>query len=74
MNKKMHIHWDAEGEYIEVRFGEPRPSYFEDKGDDMFERIDEKTGDVTGYAIFNVQKRQLAKPKDITVNIPEMVA
>ncbi len=43
---------------------------FEDKGNDTFERIDEKTGKVVGYAFFNVQKRKEKKPQDIEVNIP----
>ncbi len=67
--KKMFIHYDKEGDFLEVRFGPPTPSYYEDIGDDMFERRDEKTGNVIGYAFFNVQKRK-ERLRDIEVEIP----
>ena len=56
MTKKMYIHYDKEGDYLEVRFGPPSESYYEEMEEDTFERIDEKTGKVVGYAFFNVQK------------------
>ena len=65
----MYIHYDPEGDYLEIRFGKPTPSYYEDLGDDRFERKDEKTGKVIGYAFFNVQKRK-AIPRDIEVELP----
>lgn len=70
MNQKMQIHWDAASDFLEVRFGEPTPSYYEDLGDDIFERHDEATGEVRGYAFFNVQKRKQQQPRDIEVAIP----
>ncbi|MBI3032606.1 hypothetical protein HYY69_03965 [Candidatus Woesearchaeota archaeon] len=70
MKKKMFIHWDQEGDYLEVRFGKPTSSYYEDVGDDIFERRDEKTNTVTGYAIFNVLKRKNAAVRDIEVELP----
>ena len=67
----MFIHHDPEGDYIEVRFGNPAPSYYEDLGEDTFKRRDRKTNQVTGYAIFNITKRQLKKQhKDIEVELP----
>lgn len=69
--KKMSIHYDPEGDYLEVRFGKPSPAFFENKGDDIFVRKDRKTNAVMGYAIFNVTKRTLEKhPKDIEVDLP----
>lgn len=70
MKEKMFIHYDAEGDFLEVRFGKPSESYYEEMGDDVFERRDEKTDDVKGYAFFNVQKRKEKQPKDIEVDIP----
>ena len=29
MNGKMFLHWDAEGDFLEVRFGKPTPSYYD---------------------------------------------
>ena len=37
----MHIYYDAEGDYMEVRFGQPRESYYEYLSKDTFKRIDE---------------------------------
>lgn len=38
-------------------------------GVDVFERRDEKTGEVRGYAIFNVQKRK-ERTTNVYVEIP----
>lgn len=69
MNPKLHIYYDKEGDYLEIRFGEPTESYYEKIAPDTFVRIDEKTGEKKGYAIFNVQKGQEAL-KTIDVEIP----
>ena len=68
MKKKMHIHYDKEGDYLEVRFGKPTPSHFEHIGDGIFERHDDETKQVRGYAIFGVLKRK--NSADIEVPIP----
>ncbi|MEK6949613.1 MAG: DUF2283 domain-containing protein [Nanoarchaeota archaeon] len=70
MKQKMHIHYDPEGDYLEVRFGKATPSYYEETGDDIFERKDEKTNMVVGYSFFNVQKRKAKQPQDIEIEIP----
>ena len=70
MSQKMHIHWDPEGDHLEVRFGKPTPSYYEEVGGDVFERRDEKTGKVVGFAFFNVQKRKTKVLQDIIVDLP----
>lgn len=70
MNKKMFVHYDAQGDFLEIRFGKATPSYYEDIGDDIFERREEKTGKVKGYAFFNVQKRKQKQPKDIEIKLP----
>ena len=74
MNQKMHIHWDAAGDFLEVRFGEATASYYEDIGNDIFERHDEVTDEVKGYAFFNVQKRKQVQSQDIEVNVPQVSA
>ena len=71
MKEKMSIHYDAEGDFLEVRFGKPTPSHYKDIGDDTFERIDEKTNKTKGYAFFNVQKRK--QTKDIEVKLPTLL-
>ena len=68
--KKMHIYYDAEGDYLELNFGKPAPAYYEYLGGDIFRRRDEKTRRVTGYAIFNVQKRKQRKACAVDVPVP----
>ncbi len=70
MKEKMFIHWDREGDFLEIRFGEPTLSYYEDVGDDVFERRDEQTGAVKGYALFNVLARKQEQPIDIAIDMP----
>ncbi len=67
---KLHIHYDAQGDFLEVRFGKPKPSYFKDLGKDTFERRDEETNKLIGYAFFNVKKRKI--PQDIEVDLSAM--
>lgn len=69
MEKKMHIYYDSESDYLEIRFGEPTESHYEKIGEDSYVRIDEKTGEKTGYAIFNVKKGS-SPLKTIDVEIP----
>ncbi len=68
--KNMSIHYDPEADYLEVRFGKATAAYYENLGKDIFERRDEKTGKVKGYAIFNVKKRKEYAPMDIKLKIP----
>jgi len=69
MKEKMHIYYDTESDYLEIRFGEPTESCYEKIGQDTFVRIDLKTGEKKGYAIFNVRKGCSAL-RDIEVEIP----
>lgn len=71
-NPKLHIYYDIESDYLEIRFGEPTESRYEKIGPDTFVRIDEKTGEVKGYAIFNLKKAKNPL-KTINVNIPASV-
>ncbi|MAE42317.1 hypothetical protein CMO93_00985 [Candidatus Woesearchaeota archaeon] len=70
MTEKMFIHYDPEGDFLEIRFGKLTPPHYEDLGDDTFQRIDEKSSEVKGYAFFNVQKRKNKQFKDLEVEIP----
>ena len=65
----MHIYYDNESDYLEIRFGEPTESRYEKIGPDTYVRIDEKTGKKKGYAIFNIQK-STSKLKELNVEIP----
>ena len=68
-DKKMHIYYDAESDYLEIRFGEPTPSHYEKIGSDTYVRLEEGTEETKGYAIFNV-KQSSSPLKTIDVEIP----
>jgi len=68
MKKKMHVYYDPEGDFLEVRFGNPTLCYYEEIDKDIFEKRDEKTNELKGYAIFNVQKHMTIN--DLEVEMP----
>jgi hypothetical protein len=67
MNQKMHLYYDKEGDYLEIRFGEPTESIYEKIGADTFVRLDRKTKEVKGYVVYNVEKSSGAS---IDIEIP----
>lgn len=67
MTQKMHLYYDKEGDYLEIRFGEPTESIYEKIGLDAFVRIDRKTKEVKGYVVYNVQK---SSETSIDIQIP----
>lgn len=69
MKNKLFVHYDDESDFLELRIGEPTESYYNDVGNDIFERRDEKTDEVKGLAIFNFKKRT-EKSMDIDVELP----
>ena len=69
MKNKLHIYYDEEGDFLELRIGKPTLSVYNDIGNDIFQRIDEKTRKVKGFAIFNFKKRT-EKLKNIDVSLP----
>ena len=44
MNQQLHLHYDEEGDLLEIRIGEPTPTSMKNLGNDLFERIEEKSG------------------------------
>ena len=70
MNDKMRIYYDAEGDFLEISFGKTTPSYYDHLGDGIFERRDEKTNQIKGYAIFSFQKRQEGSTPHIDLELP----
>lgn len=69
MKDKLNIYYDKEGDFLEIRVGKPTESIYEDLGDDIFQRIDEKTKEIKGFAVFNFKKRT-DNLKDIDVSLP----
>lgn len=70
--RELSIYYDKEGDFLEVRIGKPTISYFKDLGNDIFERIDEKTGEVRGVSIANFKRRiENLKPIKISLQMNE---
>jgi uncharacterized protein YuzE len=66
---KIHMYYDKEADYLEIRFGEPTESHYDKIGSDVYVRMDEKTGEIKGHALFNVQKGT-SPLQTIDVDIP----
>ena len=69
MKDTLHIYYDEKGDFLELRIGKPTASYYEDLGNDLFERRDEETEEIKGFAIFNFKKRT-NKAMPIDVDLP----
>ena len=67
--KNLHVHYDEEGDLLEIRMGDPTKGYMKSIGNDLFERIDEETGEIRGYTILNFKKRA-EKTKSFDVLLP----
>ena len=57
MKDRLHMWYDKEGDVLEVRMGKARNAIYEDMGDDVFVRKDEKTNKVSGFTIIGFKKR-----------------
>ena len=49
-----------------------KEGYFREIGNKYFERIDTKTGEIVGYAVFNFTKRK-EKFLDLDITLPESI-
>jgi len=68
MKGKMRVYYDDEGDYLEIRIGEPTENYGEDMNDDITIFKDEKTDEVVGVGILNFKKR--ANLNNLEVDLP----
>ena len=69
MKGKIHIHYDEEGDFLEISIGKSTDCYAEEIKPGIFLRIDEKTEEVKSIGILSFKKR--AKDlKDIKLNLP----
>ena len=57
MKGNMNIHYDEEGDYLEIGIGSPEGTFVRDVAEGVFERVDEKTGKVTGIGVLSFKKR-----------------
>ena len=72
MKNKLNIYYDKEGDFLELRIGKPTQSVYNAIGNDIFQRVDEKTGEIRGFAVFNFKKRT-EKLKEVEVPLPSQL-
>lgn len=65
----MNVYYDDEGDFLEISTGQMTEGYFKDLGEGIAERIDEKTGKITGIAILSFKKRT-QNLKDLKISLP----
>ncbi len=70
MKGNMRIYYDEEGDYLEIRVGNPSPNYGEDMDDDITLFKDEENDEIVGIGILNFKKRTKSNLKNIEVNLP----
>jgi hypothetical protein len=66
MAKKVKVWFDAEGDFLEVRFSDKPGFMRETKNDAVMERVD-KNGHLLGFAIMQVSR--LAKKKPLVADL-----
>jgi len=69
MKGNMNIYYDEEADFLEINIGDYKRGYFKDIDNGISERIDEKTGKVTGIAIMSFKKRT-EKLEDLKISLP----
>ena len=65
----MQIYYDIEWDFLEINIGEYTRGYFKDIGEGIAERIDEKTGKITGVAILGFKKKT-QQMHDVKIDLP----
>ena len=69
MKGQMQLYYDEEGDFLEINIAEFSEGFFRDVGDGISERVDEKTGKVTGVAVLGFKKRTEQK-EEVKINLP----
>ena len=69
MKDNLNIYYDEEGDFLEINLGKMAKGFFREIGDGIAERIDEKTGRITGIAILSFNKR-MKKEKNVNISLP----
>lgn len=69
MKGNINLYYDEEADFLEINLGKYTRGYFRDIGNGVSERVDEKTGKVTGIAIMSFRKRT-QKLKDLKLSLP----
>lgn len=69
MKGNMNLYYDKEADFLEINLGDYTEGYFEDIGEGVSKRIEEKTGKITGIAILSFKKRT-ERMQDSRIKLP----
>lgn len=69
MKGPMRIHYDEDGDFLEIAVGKPSECYAEEVKPGIFVRIDEKTKEVKSIGILSFKKRANGI-RDIKLDLP----
>jgi hypothetical protein len=73
MKNSMRVHYDEEGDFLEISIGKPTECYADEIEPGVFLRKDEKTEEIKSIGIMNFKKRS-KKVKDMQIDIPVRVS
>ena len=69
MGKELRFNYDVEGDILEISKGKPRKAISKDLGDDIWLKVDSKTGEVLGFTILSFVRRFTAKKRERKVPV-----
>ncbi|MBI4439914.1 DUF2283 domain-containing protein [Candidatus Woesearchaeota archaeon] len=69
MKGPMRLHYDEEGDFLEISIGKPTKCYASEIEPGVFLRIDEKTNEVRSVGVIGFKKRS-RKIEDIKLDLP----
>ncbi len=69
VSKNLTVWYDKEGDFLEFSVGKPVKGVYRPVGNECFERIEEETGKVVGFAIFSFLKRFPEEHADIVLPV-----
>jgi|TARA_Y100000310_G_C20280333_1_gene622292 hypothetical protein len=69
MKGPMNVHYDEEGDFLEISIGKPTKCYAEEVQPGIFLRKDEKTNEVKSVSIVSFKKRSKSM-KDVKLDLP----
>ena len=69
MKKPMRVHYDKEGDLLEISIGDPKNCYADEVEPGVFVRKDEKTDEIKSIGILSFKKRS-KNFKDINLSLP----
>ncbi|MAH06892.1 hypothetical protein CMI38_01420 [Candidatus Pacearchaeota archaeon] len=68
MKGKLRIYYDEEGDYLEIRIGEPRSNYGEEINDNTTIFKDTKTDEIVGIGILDFKEN--VNLKNLEIDLP----